>query len=79
MFFIKLTEFLQNSHKREKHEAEEIMYKFLNENVSEEATVLTGSRGGEHPDMHIWQDLNGKWSTWLISKILWIYKNRMCT
>lgn len=53
MFFIKLTEFLQNSYKREKHEAEEIMYKFVNENVSEEATVLTGSRGGEHPDMHI--------------------------
>lgn len=29
------------------------MYKFVNENVSEEATVLTGSKGGEHPDMHI--------------------------
>lgn len=53
MFFIELTEFLQNALKREKHEAEEIMYKFVNINVSEEATVLTGGRGGEHPDMHI--------------------------
>lgn len=53
MFFIELTKNLQNTLKREKHEAEEIMYKFVNENVSEEATVLTGSKGGEHPDMHI--------------------------
>lgn len=47
MFFIELTKFLQNALKREKHEAEEIKYKFVNENVSEKATVLTGNRGGD--------------------------------